>query len=130
MRIFCRKSLEKHTAPITKEWFSLSRQGIAYFEQTFSTPFPFDKLDSVFCPDYRQTAMENVGCITYDDTMIPRGEPLTLRNLHHCYVIVLHEISHMWFGNLVTTRWWDNLWLQEAFANMISYKAMYELYSG
>ena len=92
----------------------------------FSTPFPFDKLDQVFCPDFRFVAMENVGNITFDDEYIPRNENLTKSDQEYIFITLLHELSHMWFGNLVTMRWWDDLWLNESFANMISYICMDE----
>ena len=92
----------------------------------FSTPYPFDKLDQVFCPDYRMGAMENVGNITYNDEYIPRDEQYTRSKQEYIYNTILHEVSHMWFGNLVTMQWWDDLWLNESFANMISYICMDE----
>jgi len=66
-------------------------------------------------------AMENVGLVTYNDIYITRGEKFTRARIENTYNTVLHEISHMWFGNLVTMKWWDDLWLNESFANMISY---------
>jgi aminopeptidase N len=71
-------------------------------------------------------AMENVGCITYNDQYISRGEKFTKVKTENIYNTLLHEISHMWFGNLVTMKWWDDLWLNESFANMISFMCMDE----
>ena len=64
-------------------------------------------------------AMENVGCVIYTDEYITRGEKFTRVKIENIYNILLHEISHMWFGNLVTMKWWDDLWLNESFANLI-----------
>lgn len=89
----------------------------------FDTPYPFDKLDSIFCPDYAMGAMENVGCITYNDDYIQRDEHFTRYKWESIFNTISHEISHQWFGNLVTMKWWDDLWLNESFANMISYMA-------
>jgi aminopeptidase N len=70
--------------------------------------------------------MENVGCITYRDSYVPRGEAITRYRQESIYNTILHEISHMWFGNIVTMKWWDDLWLNESFANMISFMCMDE----
>lgn len=66
-------------------------------------------------------AMENVGCVIYTESYIEREEKFTENRLQGTLVTLLHEISHMWFGNLVTMKWWDDLWLNESFANFISY---------
>ena len=70
--------------------------------------------------------MENVGCITYSDTYIQRDELFSEYKKQHILVTMLREISHMWFGNLVTMKWWDSLWLNESFANYISYLCLAE----
>ena len=126
MRVFCRKSLTKYTQKIKDDWFRVTKASIRYYEQMFDTPYPFDKLDSIFCPDYSMGAMENVGCITYNDDYIERDEHFTRYKQENIFNTVAHEISHQWFGNLVTMQWWDDLWLNESFANMISYMAMDE----
>jgi aminopeptidase N len=71
-------------------------------------------------------AMENVGLVTYNDMYITRGEKFTRYKQENIFNTICHEISHMWFGNLVTMKWWDDLWLNESFANMISYMCMDE----
>lgn len=102
----------------------MTKHGIHFYEKFFSTPYPFDKFDQVFCPDYCAGAMENVGLVTYNDNYITRGETFTRNKTESIYNTILHEISHMWFGNLVTMKWWDDLWLNESFANVISYICM------
>lgn len=69
-------------------------------------------------------AMENVGLVTYNDAYITRGEKYTRFKQENIFNTITHEISHMWFGNLVTMKWWDDLWLNESFANMISYACL------
>lgn len=96
-------------------------RGIEFYEEFFNTPYPFGKLDHAFIPDYNMGAMENVGCVTYSDTYIERDEVFPEVKKQNILVTLLHEISHMWFGNLVTMKWWDDLWLNESFANFISY---------
>ena len=72
-------------------------------------------------------AMENVGCVTYNDELVPRDEAITRSSMENrVFNTILHEISHMWFGNLVTMKWWDDLWLNESFANTVSYMCMDE----
>ena len=70
--------------------------------------------------------MENVGCVTYNDNLLPRDEAMTRMSIERLFNIILHEISHMWFGNLVTMKWWDDLWLNESFANTVSFMCMDE----
>lgn len=126
MRLLCRKSLAEHVDKLKDDWFRVTIKGIRFYEQMFSTPYPFDKLDQTFCPDYRMGAMENVGNITYNDEYVSRGDKFPCVKQENIYNTILHEISHMWFGNLVTMEWWDDLWLNESFANMISYVCMDE----
>jgi len=88
----------------------------------FSTPFPFGKLDQAFVPDYEMGAMENVGMVVYRDDYVERDEELFSETKKESIMnTFLHEISHMWFGNFVTMKWWDDLWLNESFANFVSY---------
>ena len=70
MSLYCRKSLTKYAEKIKDDWFRITKASIRYYEQMFDTPYPFDKLDQIFCPDYAMGAMENVGCITYNDDYI------------------------------------------------------------
>ncbi len=95
--------------------FDITKAGLHYFERQFDTPFPFSKYDQVFVPEFNFGAMENAGCVTITDTYVFRGqvpEPLVERRA----MTILHELAHMWFGDLVTMRWWDDLWLNESFA--------------
>ena len=126
MKLYCRKSLTKYALKWKDDWFRITQIGIKYYEKVFSTPYPFDKFDQVFCPDYAMGAMENVGCVTYNDEYLGRGEEITRASIENRFNTVLHEISHMWFGNLVTMKWWDDLWLNESFANLVSYMCMDE----
>jgi aminopeptidase N len=101
------------------ELFDLTRRGLAWCETAFAQPYPFAKYDQVFVPDFNVGAMENVGCVTLKEDFILTGTA-TSAELERRGEILLHEMAHMWFGNLVTMTWWDDLWLNESFATYIS----------
>ena len=86
----------------------------------------FAKYDQVFVPEHNFGAMENVGCVTYNENYMFRGETPTMAKKLRFSITNLHELAHMWFGNLVTMTWWNDLWLNEAFATALSYKACSE----
>ena len=85
------------------------------FERRFGVGYPFAKYDQVFVPEYNGGAMENVGCVDLRDENLFRSK-VTAASLDYRRNTILHELSHMWFGDLVTMRWWDDLWLKESFA--------------
>jgi aminopeptidase N len=121
IRFFCmNRSASYFNAQIYMPWLT---SGLSFFQSFFSTPFPFSKYDCVFIPDSRYEAMENVGCLTYSDRFIFRRPPNNEELLQACSIF-LHEMAHMWFGNLVTMKWWDDLWLKESFATITAYLAI------
>jgi hypothetical protein len=101
------------------------RAGLDFYADLFDQPYPFAKYDQIFVPEYNSGAMENVGCVTYNEAYLFRDPPTDNQRLDRAEVL-LHELAHMWFGNLVTMRWWDDLWLNESFATYISYLALTE----
>ena len=101
----------------------MSKTTIKFFSESFGHPYPFTKVDHVMCPDYMYGAMENVGCITYNDALLCGEKEVSLPSLTWQVSVVQHELCHMWFGNLVTMKWWNDLWLNEAFATSLAYKA-------
>ena len=94
-----------------------------YFD-LFGHGYPFNKYDQVFVPEHNYGAMENVGCVTYNELYLMRGQTPSLAKRIRFSITNLHELAHMWFGNLVTMKWWDDLWLNESFATYMSFLAM------
>ncbi len=121
LRVLCRGSIAPHFDP--DEFFQVTRDGLTFFSEFFDYRYPFDKYDQVFVPEFNMGAMENVGCITFSERMIFRDPPTEIQRLNRAEV-VLHEMAHMWFGDLVTMRWWNDLWLNESFATYMAYLAM------
>jgi aminopeptidase N len=112
--LFARRSLARFLQRDADEIFETTAQGLAFFGDRFGLPFPQHKYDQVFLPDMGG-AMENYGCVTWADTFVYRSVP-THAERERRALVLLHEMAHMWFGDMVTMRWWEDLWLNEAFA--------------
>jgi aminopeptidase N len=120
---YCRQSLVDHMD--TDELVKLTCQGFEFFEEAFGYPYPFHKYDQLYVPEYNMGAMENAGAVTLRDEYLPRSRQDASFYEFRCSVI-LHEMAHMWFGDLVTMKWWDDLWLNESFAEWACYHAAVE----
>jgi aminopeptidase N len=120
---FCRRSIIDQLD--VDELLEVTRQGFDFFEEAFDFPYPFGKYDQAYVPEYNMGAMENAGCVTFRDEYLPRSRQ-TYAFYESRANTILHEMAHMWFGDLVTMRWWDDLWLNESFAEWAANHASVE----
>jgi len=122
--IYCRKSLAEFLDP--EDIFLITKQGFAYFEKVFGLEYPFEKYDQIAVVDFNWGAMENAGAVTFLERLLVFRSKVTERMYNARANTILHEMAHMWFGDMVTMKWWDDLWLNESFAEWSSYLAMVE----
>ena len=121
--IYCRQSLATHLD--SDELFEITRQGFDFYQRAFRVRYPFGKYDQLFVPEFKAGAMENAGCVTFLEDYIFRSRVTDTERQERAETI-LHEMAHMWFGDMVTMKWWDDLWLNESFATWASLVAMTE----
>src|SRR5699024_2850089 len=118
--IWARRSSARYVE--ADEIFAITKAGFKYYERHFDQPYPYTKYDQIFVPEFNAGAMENVGAVTILEDYIFRS-PVPQATVLRRAITILHELAHMWFGNLVTMKWWDDLWLSESFAEFVSHLA-------
>ncbi len=123
MGLYCRQSLARYLD--ADEIFDVTAAGFDFFEDAFGQPYAFGKYDQLFVPEFNFGAMENAGCVTFSERHLFRSK-VTEAEREGRADTILHEMAHMWFGDLVTMRWWDDLWLNESFATFASYLGLVE----
>ncbi|HYO31551.1 MAG TPA: aminopeptidase N [Nocardioidaceae bacterium] len=123
--LYCRRSLAEHLDKDADELFTLTRSCFDRYLELFDEPYPFDSYGQAFVPELNWGAMESPGCITFRDDFVFRSA-VTAGERQQRAMVIAHEMAHMWFGDLVTMRWWDDLWLSESFAEFMGYNVLTE----
>ena len=119
--LHARTSLTAELEAASEELLDITRRGLDYYAELFGVPYAFGEYHQAFVPDLNAGAMENPGCVTLRDTFLYRGRATAAERATRAGVVT-HELAHMWFGDLVTMRWWDDLWLNESFAEYLGHR--------
>lgn len=124
LRLFARQSLAEYVA--VDEWFEITQQGMQFYKRYFDIPYPFEKYDQLIVPEFNIGGMENAAAVTYTESYVQRQKSDRAQRESRAGTL-LHELAHMWFGDLVTHDWWNGMWLNESFATQMATLAEYEV---
>jgi aminopeptidase N len=123
LRVYARRSSTDLVAADIDMWFDFTRAGFDFFEEYYGVPYPYRKYDQLIVPDFNSGAMENAAAVTFNDRSFTQRDGWSGKEKKRLAEVIFHEMAHMWFGNLVTMKWWNGLWLNETFAEFMGYHA-------
>ena len=123
MRLFARQSMADLVALDTDMWFDYTSAGLDFFEEYYGVDYPYGKYDQLLVPDFNSGAMENAAAVTFTERAFIQRDGWSYKERKSLAEVIFHEMAHQWFGDLVTMKWWNGLWLNETFAEFMGYHA-------